>query len=150
MPASDIVIITPVEEHRDAWRRLYGGYATFYKRRMTDEIADTVWGWLQDPAHELEGALALKDDVPVGLAHYRRMPSPLRGAEIGFLDDLFVDPEARGTGAADALVGHVGEVAKARGWAIVRWITADDNYRARALYDRVARKTVWNVYELTP
>jgi hypothetical protein len=28
---------------------------------------------------------------------------------------------------------------------------ADDaNYRARAVYDRLARKTSWNLYELTP
>ena len=36
------------------------------------------------------------DDNIVGFAHYRRMPSPLRGQDIGFLDDLFVDPKHRG------------------------------------------------------
>lgn len=143
-------IVTPGEEHRAAWRRLYEGYATFYKRTMTEEGLATVWGWLQDPAHELEGALAVVDGEPVGLAHYRRMPSPLRGADIGFLDDLFVDPAARGGGAGAALIDHVAKVARARGWGVVRWITADDNYRARGLYDRLARKTSWNLYELQP
>ena len=47
-------------------------------------------------------------------------------------------------------LAHLAEVARARGWSVVRWITADDNYRARTLYDRVARKTSWNLYELTP
>lgn len=146
-----IITIGPIrDEYRTQWRTLYNGYAAFYKREMTDTIAATVWGWLQDPNHELEGALALRDDVPVGLAHYRRMPSPLRGADIGFLDDLFVDPEARGSGAAERLIGHVAEVARQRGWGAVRWITGDDNYRARALYDRLAKKTAWNLYELTP
>jgi GNAT superfamily N-acetyltransferase len=137
-------IVGPTEGRKEAWRRLYDGYATFYEREMTDQIAGTVWGWLQDPAHELEGALALHEDVPVGLAHYRRMPSPLRGADVGFLDDLFVDPARRG--------GRIGEalIARERGWGVVRWITADDNYRARTLYDRLARKTLWNLYELTP
>ena len=86
----------------------------------------------------------------MGLAHWRRMPSPLRGADIGFLDDLFVDPAARGGNIGEALIGHVAGVARARGWGVVRWITADDNYRARALYDRLAKKTSWNLYELTP
>lgn len=143
-------IVRPTEERKSAWRRLYDGYATFYRREMTDEIAATVWGWLMDPAHELEGALALRDGVPVGLAHYRRMPSPLRGADIGFLDDLFVDPAARGGRIGEALIDHVATVARERGWGVVRWITADDNYRARGLYDRVAKKTLWNLYELTP
>lgn len=143
-------IVRPTEERREAWRHLYDGYATFYRREMTDQIAGTVWGWLMDPAHELKGALALQEDVPVGLAHYRRMPSPLRGAEVGFLDDLFVDPSARGGRIGEALIDHVAAVARERGWGVVRWITADDNYRARALYDRLAKKTLWNLYELTP
>jgi hypothetical protein len=29
----------------------------------------------------------------VGIAHYRTMPRPINGQYIGFLDDLFVEPE---------------------------------------------------------
>lgn len=138
----------PVDVDRAAWRRLYDGYAEFYEREMTDAIAETVWGWINDPGHEVEGAVASVDGKLVGLAHYRRMPSPLRGADVGFLDDLFVDPESRGSGVAEALFEHLSTVAAERGWGVVRWITADDNYRARALYDRLARKTMWNLYEM--
>jgi GNAT superfamily N-acetyltransferase len=145
-----VTIESPEELHRAAWRELYAGYAAFYGRELTDANARTVWGWLMDPAHELEGALALLDGQPVGLAHWRRMPSPLRGADIGFLDDLFVAPAARGQDIGGRLIAHLAAVARGRGWAVVRWITADDNYRARALYDRLARKTSWNLYELTP
>ncbi|MEQ8666003.1 MAG: GNAT family N-acetyltransferase [Rhodospirillales bacterium] len=131
------------------WRRLYDGYGAFYKREMTDAIADTVWNWIHDPAHEVEGAVAKLDGRVVGLAHYRRMPSPLRGQNIGFLDDLFVDPDVRGHGVAEALFGHLATVAEERGWGVVRWITADDNYRARSLYDRLSKKTTWNLYEMS-
>jgi len=30
----------------------------------------------------------------------------------------------------------------------VRWITRDDNVRAKSLYDKVSEKTNWDVYEL--
>jgi len=30
----------------------------------------------------------------------------------------------------------------------VRWITRNDNIRAKSLYDRVSEKTNWDVYEL--
>ncbi|MEZ5823738.1 MAG: GNAT family N-acetyltransferase [Geminicoccaceae bacterium] len=134
-----------------AWRRLYDGYATFYKREMTDAIAGSVWNWLHDPSHELDGLVAETENGElVGLAHYRRMPSPLRGGDVGFLDDLFVEPAQRGSGAAKALIDAVAEAARTRGWPVVRWITADDNYRARGLYDRLAVKTSWNLYELAP
>ncbi|MGI9301985.1 MAG: GNAT family N-acetyltransferase [Gammaproteobacteria bacterium] len=150
MDSSNIEIVGPCADLQTGWRVLYDGYATFYKREMTDEIANTVWAWINSPDHELEGAIALLERQPVGLAHYRRMPSPLRGADIGFLDDMFIAPDARGQGIAEALFAHLRTTAASRGWEIVRWITADDNYRARALYDRVAAKSNWNTYELNP
>ena len=139
------------DSDKPAWRALYNGYAAFYKMPMTDEIADRVWGWLHDPAHVLE-ALVARDDSgkPIGLAHFRAMPSPLRGASAGFLDDLFVDPDVRGSGAADALIRAINVLAKERGWPVVRWITADNNYRARGVYDRLATRSMWITYEMKP
>ena len=148
MQNSQIEIVTPRPDLQAGWRRLYDGYATLYKREMTDEVAAAVWSWITDPDHESEGLIALQDGNPVGLAHYRRMPSPLRGADVGFLDDLFVDPQCRGNGIADKLFARLAEIGGERNWGVIRWITADDNYRARSLYDRLAKKTMWNTYEM--
>jgi hypothetical protein len=41
-------------------------------------------------------------------------------------------------------------MARERGWSVVRWITADDNYRGRGVYDRVAKRTMWITYDRTP
>lgn len=148
--ATEVEIAPIADPHKPQWRRLFDGYRVFYKREPTDEGAERVWSWLMDPAHEVEGVLALVDGEPVGLAHFRRMPSPLRGCDVGFLDDLFVDPAVRGGRIGERLIGHVADVARERGWPAIRWLTADDNYRARTLYDRVAKKTSWNLYELIP
>jgi len=132
-----------------AWQVLYRGYATFYKMPMTEQTLDTVWSWIHDEANAFWCRLARQSDgKPVGLMHFREMPSPLRGCHIGFLDDLFVDPDARGLGAVNALFDDLTEHARVRGWPSVRWITADDNYRARAVYDRLSHKTQWNTYQL--
>jgi len=37
-----------------------------------------------------------------------------------------------------------------RGWDVVRWTTADDNYRARSTYDKLATRTTWITYDMTP
>lgn len=132
----------------DQWSALYDGYAEFYKVHMDDQIKGNLWSWLMDDKHEVEGLLALVDDTPCGFAHVRRMPSPLRGMDIGFLDDLFVSPVSRGKQVGKALFGELEAVAKARGWPKIRWITADDNYRARGLYDQLSNKTMWNTYEM--
>ena len=65
-----------------------------------------------------------------------------------FLDDLFVAPEARGSGVADALIGEVKKIAQKRGWSLVRWITAEDNYRGRGVYDKLATRTNWVTYDI--
>lgn len=144
------VPIRPVEAtDRKQWDQLYQGYATFYKVEQSAEMRDRVFGWLMDPAHECNGLVAKNETgALVGLTHYRPFASPLRAAVNCFLDDLFVDPAARGSGAADALIAGVADVARANGWATVRWITADDNYRGRGVYDKVATRTMWVTYDL--
>jgi GNAT superfamily N-acetyltransferase len=118
---------------------------------MTDEIADRLWSWLLDPTHVMECRLALDQrGEPIGLAHFRAMPRPLFGTYAGFLDDLFVMPEARGSGAVDALLRELRAIGRERGWAAIRWNTADDNYRGRNVYDRVAKRTMWITYEMDP
>ena len=80
---------------KEKWEKLYKGYADFYKVEMNNEILQTVWNWLHDKNHEVKGLVYEVEDNIVGLVHYRRMPSPLRGQYIGFLDDLFVEPKYR-------------------------------------------------------
>jgi GNAT superfamily N-acetyltransferase len=146
---AEITIGPPEERDFADWRRLFEGYATFYKRPMDDAIAGRVWGWIHDPAHGLE-ALVARDPGGrvVGLAHFRAMPRPLTGSLAGFLDDLFVDPGLRGQGVGRRLIEAVAGTGRERGWTILRWLTADDNYRARGVYDRVATRTLWITYQI--
>jgi GNAT superfamily N-acetyltransferase len=131
------------------WRRLYRAYADFYRQTVTDAQLDLVWSWVTDPDHDVK-ALLVRDanGTAVGLAHYRPYFRPLAAAVAGHLDDLFVMPAARGTGAVDALLEALATVARQRGWSKTRWITADDNYRARSKYDQVAERTRRVTYDI--
>lgn len=134
---------------RVQWEKLYYAYAEFYNVPMNEEILDNVWQWIFDPAQPFFSLIA-KDEAGfgVGLMHYRAMASPLRGKHVGFLDDLFVDPQCRGSGVVDLLFDRLKQEAKTQGWPFTRWITAENNYRGRAVYDRVADKTPWQTYQL--
>jgi len=147
----DELTITPARpQDEPRWRELYQGYAAFYSVPLTDADYRRVWSWIHDPARETRCLLARDaGGRPVGLAHYRAYDAPLRGTS-GFLDDLFVDPAVRGGGAADALLTALRRIAAEEGWAVIRWNTAEDNYRARALYDRHAEKTVFLTYSMSP
>lgn len=133
---------------RNAWGGLYKSYAAFYGVAQTEDMRDRVWEWLMDPAHEVDGLVAEVDGVLVGLAHFRPFARPLAAGVGGYLDDLFVNPDARGAKVGEALISGVQDEGRKRGWGVVRWITADDNYRARGLYDQVATRTGWVTYDL--
>ena len=133
---------------KEQWQELYKGYANFYKVEMNNQILETVWSWLHDKNHELNGIVYEIDGNIVALAHYRRMPRPLKGQDIGFLDDLFVEPIHRGKKIGKKLLNELKNISKSKGWGLIRWLTHDDNLRAKTLYDRVAEKTSWDLYEL--
>ena len=133
---------------KEEWEVLYKGYANFYKVEMNDEILKTVWSWLHDKNHDMKGMVYKHENKVAGFAHYRRMPRPLRGKYVGFLDDIYVDPKYRGKKIGEKLIHELKEISKKNNWDLVRWVTHNDNIRAKSLYDRIAKKTTWDLYEL--
>lgn len=136
------------------WSALFRGYADFYRWELTGGQEREIWSWIHDQ-HRIEALIATEIDAsgseigaPVGLAHLRSWDRPLRGTHNGYLDDLYVAPEARGTGVADAIFDELATIAAARGWPVIRWTTAVDNVRAQHVYDRHADRTTWVTYDM--
>ncbi len=107
-------------------------------------------GLLADPGHE--GVQLLARDAggaAVGFATIFWTWSTTRLGRLAVMNDLFVAVEARGGGAADALVLACRDRARARGCVALSWQTAPDNHRAQAVYDRLGgRRSRWLTYEL--
>ena len=143
-------IVRPaITSDHDAWDRLYARYAAFYGVAQSPADRATVWGWVNDPGHEVNALILTGDDgQPIGFAHYRPFARPLAASTGCYLDDLFIDPAHRGGGGVSLLLTALRELARQNGWGVVRWITADDNYRARSVYDRVAKRTAWITYDM--
>ena len=135
-------------DDKKQWETLYKGYADFYKVEMNDKILNTVWEWIHDNNHDVCGLVYEQDNKIIGIAHYRKMPSPLRGKYIGFLDDLFVEPNHRKKGVGEKIIKEIKVISKRNNWNLVRWITRDDNIKAKSLYKKLSKKTNWEVYEL--
>jgi GNAT superfamily N-acetyltransferase len=132
---------------RPSWELLYRGYAGFYEAATPD--LELLWTWIDDGV--MTCLVAEFDGKIVGFAHVREFVRPLHGVLAGFLDDLYVDPSARGQGVGRALVGSVGDLAKECDWAVVRWMTAESNVIAQRLYDDVATRVAgWLTYDMDP
>ena len=135
----------------DAWRANYLRYAAALGEHADAAVAQTVWSWLIERTHGVEGVLAIGDaDELVGFVHFRPFPRTLDGNEACFLDDVWVTELHRGTGLAQALIAHVCGIARERGWTHVRWVTDAKNRRARKLYDRIAEDVKLVTYRVTP
>jgi ribosomal protein S18 acetylase RimI-like enzyme len=115
---------------------------------MNQGILNTLWDWIHDDNHIIKGICFELENKIVGIAHYRTMPRPIKGQYIGFLDDLFVEPEFRGQQIAQKLISHLKSLSKANNWDGIRWITHSSNENAKKLYDKIANNTGFELYEL--
>ena len=133
-----MIEITPLREgDRPGWQPLAVGYNAFYERVLPDADYDRAWRRLLE-GQEMHGLAARLDGRVAGIAHYL-FHTGIWFDDVCYLADLFVDEAVRGQGAARALIEAVAAAARARGCPRFYWLTKQDNARARALYDKVAR-----------
>ncbi|MDH3668456.1 MAG: GNAT family N-acetyltransferase [Paracoccaceae bacterium] len=130
------------------WRRLWTGYLEFYEASVAEEVYQTTFArLLGDGPHDFHGLIAEQDGKPVGLIHYLFHRHCWRVENVIYLQDLYVDPAVRGTGAGRALIEAVYAAGDAAGCPSVYWLTQDFNATARQLYDRVATLTSFIKYQ---
>ena len=124
----------------EAWRTLWDGYCSFYETVVPPDVTAETWRRLLDPDSALEGLVAERGGEVVGFVNCVLHPSTWATADSCYLEDLFVSPAVRGSGAGRALIEAVVERARARGLEKVYWHTRESNARARALYDSFTHK----------
>ena len=131
---------------------LMRGYCDFYEVAPADEdllimsralIADPVREGMQLIARDESGRA-------IGFATIFWTWSTTRAARIGVMNDLFVGPAARGSGAAEQLIHACLEECRQHDAAELTWQTAPDNERAQRVYDRIgATRSQWVDYSLS-
>lgn len=135
-------------DDRDAWAALWKGYLDFYKTELGPEIYDSTFErLLGDDPQDFSCLLAEVDGVPVGLTHYLFHRHGWKIENVCYLQDLFVSPDVRGTGAGRLLIEGVYAAADAAGSPTVYWLTQEDNAAGRRLYDRIANLTDFLKYQ---
>ncbi|WP_203755916.1 GNAT family N-acetyltransferase [Cellulomonas chitinilytica] len=117
----------------DAATALFGQYLRFYRR---EHAPAAVRAFLAARMDATDGVLLVAevDETPVGLAHCYPTWSSLSLARAWVLNDLFVDPSARGTGAGRALVRAAKAEAAAAGAVYVALETERTNVVGQTLY----------------
>lgn len=145
------VSVRPVRRDDKAnWARMWEQYLAFYETSRSQEVFETSWGWIMDGAHGMHSAIAEVDGRALGIVNFLYHHWFWAREPKIYLNDLFVDPEARGTGAGRAMIEFVERHALKHGAVSIYWLTAEDNATARRLYDRIAQKSNFVHYTMTP
>lgn len=134
---------------------LLRGYCEYYEVAPSDEaLLALSRALIADPEHEGVQFIARDESDParpaVGFASLFWTWATTRGGRLGVMNDLFVAPQARGSGVAEALIAACRDRCAQRGAVALEWQTAVDNHRAQAVYDRVGgqRSDRWLDYLL--
>jgi GNAT superfamily N-acetyltransferase len=145
----DIALV--IEQDLPELLPLMRGYCDFYEVAPSDDdLLVMARVLIADPEREGLQLIARNDDgAAVGFATIFWTWSTLSGSRIAIMNDLFVAPEARGSGLADDLIAACLERTRERGASSLGWQTARDNHRAQAVYERVGgHREEWLDYSL--
>ncbi len=130
------------------WNRLWCNYLAFYHTELPPEIyASTFKRLLSKVPYEPNALIAMQNGKPIGLVHHIQHRHCWRTENVIYLQDLYVDKAARGSGAGRALIKAVYAVANEESLGSVYWLTENTNHRAMTLYDQVGTKTGFIKYQ---
>ena len=148
MDAGSVIIRPLSRSDRQAWGALWTGYLAFYETTLPPETYDIYFErLLGDDPQDFNALVAEQDGQLIGLTHYLFHRHGWTVENTCYLQDLFVDPNVRGSGAGRALIEGVYAAADLAGAPSVYWMTQDFNATARQLYDRIGEKTPFIKYK---
>lgn len=143
----DITIRALRAADRPGWEPLWRGYLSFYRAELPAAVTEHTWAALADPHSAVHGLVAVAGDEPVGLAHVVLHPTTWASGPACYLEDLFVERAWRGGGVARRLIEAVYAFADEHDASGVHWLTQEYNAPARSLYDTLAHRSSFVVYE---
>jgi GNAT superfamily N-acetyltransferase len=128
-------------DDRAGWQPIWTSYLEFYKTSVPEVVYDRTFARLTSGTDGMHGLIALSEGRMVGIVHYIFHPHCWKLEPVCYLQDLFTTPQTRGKGVARQLIEAVYARADAAGAPTVYWMTAENNYPGRILYDQVGTKT---------
>lgn len=143
------LVIRPIlSSDRNKWQELYYSYLDFYESKPNEKATEILFSRLTSTPAQIQGLVAELEGQIVGIAHYHFQLSTWTHTTHCYLEDLFVVPEARGSGIATKLIEAVRDASLENKCSELFWITKESNQTARKVYDRLAKLSDFVRYEI--
>ena len=146
------VRIAPLQQSdRARWAQLWSEYQLFYGVELPAAVTEATWRRMHEGRVHGLGARDPAGRL-IGIVHYLYHEDTWSTVPACYLQDLYVDPTARGTGCGRMLIEAVAEASKKAGANNPYWLTHQSNDTARQLYDRLAQNQgfIHYVYSAPP
>jgi len=139
---SDVPVILDFIRQLADYEKLSGEVAA-----TEESLRDTLFG--ARPYAEV--LIAYWEEMPVGFALFFHNYSTFLAKPGIYLEDLFVNPAARGKGIGKALLTRLAELALERGCGRVEWAVLDWNAPSIEFYQRMGARAMdeWTTFRLT-
>lgn len=136
---------------REDWVRLWSLWQRHMSSTVPADVTERTWRLALDPESNLVILLAYAPSgEAIGFATVSFTPFAWTGADIAFLQDLFVTDSARGKGAGEALLQAVYAQADARGATQVFWMVDETDEKLQRYYERNGIRTPYLRYMREP
>jgi GNAT superfamily N-acetyltransferase len=143
-----------VENDKNSWESLWFGYLDHYQTSLPSEVTEHLWQRINAAPQnrEIHGIAAADDETGelLGICHYFFHASTWSAAPYCYLEDLFTSAAARGSGVGRALIASVVSSSVERKAPKIYWQTHETNAVAQVLYNQVANRTGFMVYDINP
>lgn len=141
MNSDKAIIVSPVEQKDyDQWLAYWKSYQEFYNVALHDAITKKTWHRFFNEEVPVYCAVARQDSTMLGFVNFVFHDSTWGVNSFCYLEDLFVNPTARGKHIGKKLIEYVRARAKEKECDRLYWHTQETNKTAQRLYDWIAEK----------
>ena len=144
---TDLLVRKAEARDEKRWRELWAGYVKFYRGEVSEAATANTWRMILEPTSKVDALVAVRDGDVIGFCNYLFHDNTWNIEPICYLEDLFVDPAARGGGVAKQLILACEQAAKEKGAFSLYWQTQEFNAPARSLYDTITPRSSFIVYK---
>ena len=111
-------------------------------------LTTETWARLTDKNYPVHGLGAFQDGKLCGLLHYILHPTTGAIEPVCYMQDVYVDPDARGNGIAKTMIRELAQIGREKKWARMYWIAQSDNESAQKLYNNFGQKLDFTLHVL--